>query len=163
LASSKVPAISVFPRAATASTVWPPRLAAPSDVQELPPSCEYSKPFLRPPDPVKRHANAWQTTPLEVSPVPAIRVLRLGSVGSRERLAIESEACLSLKGVQVVPPSIVVQIPPFVVPIKNLFAFPGSATTGPIAPLTFPFGGASALRDTPVGPKAGAGPWPTKF
>jgi hypothetical protein len=48
-------------------------------------------------------------------------------------------------------------------PTKSLLAFSGSAITGPIAPVTVPFGGASALLDTPVGPKAGAGPWVTKF
>jgi hypothetical protein len=47
--------------------------------------------------------------------------------------------------------------------MKNLFALIGSAITGPIAPVTFPLGGASALLETPVGPKAGAGPWVTKF
>jgi hypothetical protein len=47
--------------------------------------------------------------------------------------------------------------------MNNLFAFSGSAITGPIAPVTVPFGGASALLETPVGPNAGAGPWVTKF
>jgi hypothetical protein len=47
--------------------------------------------------------------------------------------------------------------------MKNLFALSGSTITGPIAPVTVPLGGASALLDTPVGPKAGAGPWLTKF
>jgi hypothetical protein len=95
--------------------------------------------------------------------VPAIKVLRVGSVGSKARLEIESVACLSVRGVQVTPPLVVVQMPPPTVPTKNLFAFSGSAITGPIAPVTVPFGGASALPATPARPKAGAGPWVTKF
>jgi hypothetical protein len=129
----------------------------------LPPSCEYSSPFRRPPEAVKKHGPPAQTVPLAVRPVPAIRVLRLGSVGSKVGLEIESVACLSVRGVQFTPPLVVVQTPPPTVPMKNLSGFSGSATTGPIAPVTFPFGGASALRDTSVGPKAGAGPWVTKF
>src|SRR5262249_25146595 len=152
--SSKFPARSPFPRAATASTVWPPKAAAPSEVQVLPPSFEYKRPFRSPPDPVKKHGPLRQTVPLAVRPVPAIRVLRLGSVGSKARLAIESVACLSVRGVQVTPPLVVDQMPPSTVPMKNLFASSGSAITGPIAPVT------SALR---MGPKAGAGPWLTKF
>src|ERR1700730_13698651 len=156
---SKVPAMMTFPRAATASTVWPASVVTPSGIQVLPPSFEYSSPFRKPPEPVKRHATPGaQTLPLAVSPVPAIRVLRLGSVGSKARLAIESDACWSVSGVQVAPPSLVLQMPPAGVPMKNPFAFSGSAITCPIAPTTFPFGGASALWTMPVGPKLGAGP-----
>jgi hypothetical protein len=126
----------------------------------IPPLFEYKRPFRRPPDEVKKHS-AGQTVPLEVRPVPAIRVLRLRSVGSKVRLEIESVACLSVRGVQVTPPLVVVQMPPPTVPTKSLFAFSGSAITGPIAPVTVPFGGASALPDRR--PKAGAGPWVTKF
>ena len=58
--------------------------------------------------------------PLAVSPVPAIKVLRVGSVGSKERLEIESDACLSVSGVQVVPPLVVFQMPPAGVPANNV-------------------------------------------
>ena len=122
----------------------------------LPPSCEYKSPFRRPPEPVKKHAPVEQTVPLAVSPVPAIKVLRVGSVGSRERLAIESDACLSVSGVQVVPPFVVFQIPPAGVPTNKVFASSGSATTGPTAPATFPFGGASRALDRAGGPKTGS-------
>jgi hypothetical protein len=84
-------------------------------------------------------------------------------VGSRERLAIESDACLSVRGVQVVPPFVVFQIPPTGVPTNKVFASKGSATTGPIAPTAFPFGGASPLPTLIVGPKLGDGPCVTKF
>src|SRR5262249_19936922 len=66
-------------------------------------------------------------------------------------------------GARAPPPLVVDQMPPPTVPMKNLFALSGSAITGPIAPVTFPLGGASALLEIPVGPKAGAGPWVTKF
>ena len=129
----------------------------------MPPSFEYKRPFRRPPEPVKKHGPVEQRVPFAVRPVPAIRILRLGSVGSKARLEIEGVACLSVRGVQVTPPLVVDQMPPPTVPMKNLFALSGSAITGPIAPVTFPLGGASALLDSPMGPKAGAGPWLTKF
>src|SRR5437016_14279363 len=106
----------MFPRAATVSTLWPTSVAPPRGVQLLPPLLEYSKPSRRPPEPVKKHGPAAQTVPLAVRPVPAIKVLRVGSVGSRERLAIESDACLSVSGAQVVPPLVVFQMPPAGVP-----------------------------------------------
>src|SRR5262249_55093104 len=99
--------------------------------------------------------------PFAVRPVPAIK--RLGSVGSKARLEIESVACLSVSGVQVVPPLAVFQMPPHGVPIKSVFAFKGSATTGPTAPATPPLGGGSPLWTMNVGPKLGEGPCVTKF
>src|SRR5262249_23874438 len=54
-------------------------------------------------------------------------------------------------------------MPPHGVPTNNVLAFRGSATTGPTAPATFPFGGASPLCTVNVGPKLGAGPCVTKF
>jgi hypothetical protein len=70
---------------------------------------------------------------------------------------------LSVSGVQLVPPLVVFQMPPHGVPTNNVLAFRGSATTGPTAPATFPFGGASPLCTVNVGPKLGAGPCVTKF
>jgi len=54
--------------------------------------------------------------PLDVTPVPAISVFPLASVGSRERLSIASDALLSLVGVQLAPPFVLTQIPPPGVP-----------------------------------------------
>jgi hypothetical protein len=155
---SKVPATIVFPRAATPSTVWPDNVAAPSEVHVALPSWEYNSPFRKPPEPVKKHEPVEQTVPLALRPVPAISVLRLGSVGSKARLAIEVDACLSVSGVQVVPPLVVSQMPPAGVPAKNLLGFTGSAITGPTAPATPPFGGASPLWTVFVGPTLAAGP-----
>ena len=106
--------------------------------------------------------------PLAVRPVPAIKVLRVASVGSKARLAIESVACLSVRGVQVVPPFVVFQIPPPGVPTNKVLTSTGSTTTGPTAPATFPFVpfvpfGASPLWTMSNGPKLGAGPCVTKF
>ena len=49
-------------------------------------------------------------------------VLPVGSVGSRPRLAIDSDACRSVSAVQVVPPSLVTKMPPLVEPAKIVFA-----------------------------------------
>ena len=65
--------------------------------------------------------------PFDVLPTPAIRVLRVGSVGSSVRLAMEREASLSVRGIQVVPPLVDFQMPPFTAPTYSVFGFPGSA------------------------------------
>jgi hypothetical protein len=54
--------------------------------------------------------------------MPAISVLPVASVGSSARLAIDSEACLSVSDDHVVPPLFVTQTPPFADPTKIVFA-----------------------------------------
>ena len=92
-------------------------------------------------------------------PTPAINVFPVGSLGSSARLAIEGEACLSVSGVQVAPPSVVRQMPPFTPPM-NIVCGPsaGSSRIDWIAPATLPFGDASALCTTSLGPNFGDGP-----
>jgi hypothetical protein len=78
--------------AATAAMLCPYNADVPSIDQVIPPFCEYSSPAREPADPVKKQSSAEQTLPLAVRPVPAINVLRFRSVGSKARLAIDSEA-----------------------------------------------------------------------
>src|SRR5262249_40792304 len=92
-------------------------------------------------------------------PTPAINVFPVGSVGSSARLAIDSEAWLSVSGVQVVPPLVVRQMPPLGEPM-NIVGGPsaGSSKIACTAPATVPFGGASPLCTTSIGPNFGDGP-----
>ena len=66
-------------------------------------------------------------------PMPAINVPRLASVGSKARLAIDSERCLSLSGVQLAPPLRVTQMPPLVPPTYIVLGSVGCGSTAWIA------------------------------
>jgi hypothetical protein len=91
--------------------------------------------------------------------MPAINVFPVGSVGSSARLAIEGEACLSVSAFHVAPPSVVRQMPPLTPPM-NIVCGPsaGSSRIVCTAPATVPFGGASPLCTTSIGPNFGEGP-----
>jgi hypothetical protein len=69
------------------------------------------------------------------------------------------DAWLSVSGVQVAPPLVVRQMPPLTPPM-NIVCEPsaGSSRIDWIAPDTVPFGGASALCATSIGPNFGDGP-----
>jgi hypothetical protein len=96
-----------------------------------------------------------------VTPIPAIKVLPVGSVGLRARLAIDSEAKLSVRCDQVAPASVVIQIPPLVAPM-NMVPAPsiGSSKIACTAPELVPSAPslASPLPVVSSGPKAGDGP-----
>ena len=85
-------------------------------------------------------------------PTPAIKVPRLGSVGSKARLAIDSERCLSLSGVQLAPPLRVTQMPPLMPPTYIVLGSVGCGSTAWIAAPTVPLGGASLLWAVKDGP-----------
>src|SRR5215207_4128937 len=102
------------------------------------------------------------TRPFDVMPTPAINVPRLASVGSKARLAIDSERCLSESGVQLWPPLRVTQTPPLVPPTYIVLASVGCGSTAWIAAPMVPLGGASLLWMVAAGPTLRPGPWPMK-
>jgi hypothetical protein len=96
---------------------------------------------------------------LDVMPTPAMIVRPVWSVGSSPRLAIEREACLSVSGVHVVPPSVVRKTPPLTEAANIVFApNTGSGRIAWIAPPAVPLGGASALCIVLMGPIRSPGP-----
>src|SRR4051812_3314501 len=96
-------------RAATAMMLLSRKVAPPSSDQFVPPSTERSRPIMRP-------LLKPPTRPLETLPMPATIVLFEVSLGSKARLEIDSEVCLSLSGRHVVPALVVIHTPPLLAP-----------------------------------------------
>src|ERR1700730_544983 len=103
----------VLPSAATAMMLLPFRLTP--DVVE-----PAMTPQFIPPSRLNKIPGRGATAPMEPLDVVAIAAYsfwRLGSVGSKGKAPPDSEPCLSVKGVHVLPPSWVDQTPPFVAPM----------------------------------------------
>src|SRR3974390_152845 len=112
-----------------------------------------------PPRPSSKPTFCRFQNPLEVRPMPAIRVLPVESFWSSARLAIDSEAWLSVSAFQVVPPSVERQTPPLGDP-RNIVLAPsaGSSRIACTAPATVPpFAGSPACTMSSA-PLLGAGP-----
>src|SRR5687768_2927834 len=135
-------------------------VAPPSSFHDVPPLVLYSTPMRWPPRPSTLPTPP--TRPFDVMPTPAINVPRLASVGSKARLAIDSERCLSESGVQLAPPLCVTQMPPLVPPTYIVLASVGCGSTAWIAAPIVPLGGASLLWTVEAGPMLRPGPWLTK-
>ena len=105
-----------FPRAATPVIFAPSRMLPmppPAGAAQVLPSVVSNTPLRGPPRAVAR-------VPAVLSelkrPRPAINVVWFPSVGSNFRAPTESELLASVWGVQVVPPSVDSQMPPFTAP-----------------------------------------------
>src|SRR5712692_2590184 len=124
----------VLPRAATAIMLLPFRLTP--DVVE-----PAMTPQFIPPSRLNKIPGRGAATPMEPLDVVAIAAYsfwRLWSVGSKATAPTESEPCLSVKGVHVLPPSWVDQTPPFVAPMYRTLGLTGSGRTAWMAPVTVP-------------------------
>src|SRR5215831_3042191 len=131
------------PRFSTFTMLTPATVALPAGgAQVLPPSVLTRRPVRKPPPLRKKFGPAaLPSEPADVRPAPAIKVLWVGSVGSSAKLEIDSDAWLSVNGVQVVPPLRVTQTPPFTAPTYKVLGSLGSGATALMALASVPFRG----------------------